>query len=64
MSDEVTFDLEEPAAFLKMSPEALRRKAKAGEMPGTLNLKKAVTPPRIQRVTVASRRGRGKAPAR
>ena len=34
MSDKVTFDLEEAAAFLKMSPEALRRKAKAREIPG------------------------------
>ena len=35
MSDDITLDLNEAAALLKMSPEALRRKTKAGEMPGT-----------------------------
>ncbi len=34
MSEDITLDLNEAAAFLKMSPEALRRKAKAGEIPG------------------------------
>ncbi|MFQ5545453.1 MAG: helix-turn-helix domain-containing protein [Acidiferrobacterales bacterium] len=34
MNDDITLDLNEAAAFLKLSPEALRRKAKAGEMPG------------------------------
>jgi excisionase family DNA binding protein len=34
MCDDITLDLNEAAAFLKMSPEALRRKAKAGEIPG------------------------------
>ena len=34
MGDDVTFDLDEAAAFLKMSKEALRRRVKAGEIPG------------------------------
>lgn len=29
-----TLDLDEAASFLKMNPEVLRRKAKAGEVPG------------------------------
>ncbi|MHB8347985.1 MAG: helix-turn-helix domain-containing protein [Acidiferrobacterales bacterium] len=34
MIDDTTFDLHEAGAFLKMSAEALRRKAKGGEVPG------------------------------
>jgi excisionase family DNA binding protein len=34
MNDEDTVDLAEAAAFLKMSQESLRRKAKAGDIPG------------------------------
>lgn len=30
-----TFDLKEAAAFLKMNPEALRRKVASGDIPGT-----------------------------
>ena len=50
-----------PASYTRFLENRFRkalkliRKAKAGEMPGTLNLKKAVAPPRIQRVTVASK---------
>lgn len=34
MIDDTTLDLHEAGAFLKMSAEALRRKAKGGEVPG------------------------------